>query len=109
MSIGLARAVPQLQDFLEDYSTRFFDPAYADFAVLIHGGNTDGWNRVVSTLINKGDGVLVEEWTYPNALSGSLPLGANIVGIPMDSRGMRPDALEEVLASWNEEERGFKR
>jgi len=108
-TIDLARAVPQLQEFLEDYSTRFFDPAYADFAVLIHGGNTDGWNRVSCTLLNKGDGVLVEEFTYPVCLSTSLPLGANTVGIPMDSHGMRPDALEEALANWNEEERGFKR
>ena len=107
--VGLARGIPQLQEFVQDYTTRFFDPAYADFAVLIHGGNTDGWNRVTSTLLNKGDGVLVEEFTYPNAMSTSLPLGANMVGVPMDSHGMRPDALDKVLANWNEEERGFKR
>lgn len=108
-TIDLARALPPLQEFLQDYSTRFFDPAYADFDVLVHGGNTDGWTRVASTLLNKGDGVLVEEFTYPNCLSTSLPFGANTVGISMDSRGMRPDALEEALANWNEEERGFKR
>lgn len=105
----LARALPQLQEFLNDYSTRFFDPAYADFAVLAHCGNTDGWSRVAYTLLSKGDGVLVEEFTYPAALAASLPLGVNTFGIPMDSHGMRPDVLEEVLANWNEEKRGSKR
>ena len=105
----MARALPQLQEFLQDYSTRFFDPAYADFAVLAHCGNTDGWSRVSYTLLNKGDGVLVEEFTYPGALASSLPLGANTVGIPIDSHGMRPGVLEEVLANWDEESRGFKR
>jgi len=108
-TIGLSRALPQLQEFLEDYSTRFFDPAYADFVVLAHCGNTDAWSRVSYTLLNSGDGVLVEEFTYPAAGATSLPLGANMVGVPMDSHGMRPDALEAVLANWNEEERGFKR
>ena len=106
---GLARALPQLQEFLQDYSTRFFDPAYADFAVLVHCGNTDGWTRISYTLLNKGDGVLVEEFTYPTALAASHPLGVSTVGISMDSHGMRPDALEEVLANWDEEKRGFKR
>ena len=106
---GWAKGIPQLQEFLQDYSARFFDPAYADFVVLATCGNTDAWSRVSYTLLNKGDGVLVEEFTYPAALSTSLPLGANTFGIPIDGHGMRPDALEDVLANWNEEERGYKR
>lgn len=68
-----------------------------------------GWSRVIYSLCNPGDGIVVEEWTYPSAVYSSLPLGARTVGIPMDGEGMLPDKLEEVLANWDETARGFRR
>lgn len=109
LQYDMAKGLPNLQAFIYDYTARFFRPAYADFSVLVHTGNTDGWSRILMTLLNPGDGLLMEEWTYTAAISAAHPFGIRIVTIPLDSQGFRPDALEKVLSEWNEEERGFKR
>ncbi|KIM25871.1 hypothetical protein M408DRAFT_17111 [Serendipita vermifera MAFF 305830] len=109
LQYGMATGIPSLQAFLKEYSARFYKPGFSDFTVLVHTGNTDGWSRVVYSLLNHGDSMLVEEWTYPSALASAFPLGVHTVSVPMDSKGMRPDALREILSNWNETERGFKR
>ncbi|KAG8786531.1 hypothetical protein FRC15_011250 [Serendipita sp. 397] len=105
----MARGIVPLQEFLQDYSARFYKPGFSDFATLVHTGNTDAWSRVIYNLLNPGDSLLVEEWTYPGALSTALPVGVHAVAVPLDSMGMRPDALREILENWDETARGFKR
>ena len=56
----MATGIPALQVFLKEYSTRFYKPAFSDFATLVHTGNTDGWSRIVYSLLNPGDSMLVE-------------------------------------------------
>ncbi|KAG8813589.1 hypothetical protein FRC18_002391 [Serendipita sp. 400] len=109
LQYDLARGLQVLQEYLHDYSKRFFKPAYRDFATLVHTGNTDGWSRVIMTLLNPGDGLLMEEWTYTAAISAAQPLGVRIVPVPMDCQGFKPEALGDLLANWDEKERGFKR
>ena len=60
--VGMATGIPTLQVFLKEYSTRFYKPAYSDFTILVHTGNTDGWSRVVYSLLNHRDSMLVEVW-----------------------------------------------
>jgi aromatic amino acid aminotransferase I len=59
-------------------------------------------------LMEKGDAILVEEWTYPNAANALLP-GYKFVPIKMDGEGTLPEHLEKVLGGWDESERGAKR
>lgn len=54
----------------------------------------------------RGDHVLVEEYTYPTFVETALPLGLRITGVPMDEYGLRPDSLDNTLQSWNEAEEG---
>jgi hypothetical protein len=63
--IGQAIGIPPLQAFLKEYSARFYKPAYSDFVTLVHTGNTDGWTRVVYSLLNHGDSMLVEVRRVP--------------------------------------------
>ncbi|KAG8818184.1 hypothetical protein FRC17_010913, partial [Serendipita sp. 399] len=109
LQYSMARGILPLQEFLKDYSTRFYKPGFSDFTTLVHTGNTDAWSRVVYSLLNPGDSLLVEEWTYPSALSSALPIGVHMVAVPLDSMGMRPDALRDILENWDESVRGFKR
>lgn len=64
------------------------------------------WNRISRLLLNPGDTVLVEEWTFPSALASAHPIDVRWKGVPMDSQGMRPDSLREILAGWNVERDG---
>lgn len=61
------------------------------------------------TLLNKGEGVLVGEWTYPAALATATPFGVSPVPIAMDGRGIRSDHLCRILSEWDETARGMPR
>ncbi|KZV91193.1 PLP-dependent transferase [Exidia glandulosa HHB12029] len=109
LQYGPATGVALLQTFIHDFAERVYRPAYKNWTVLIHVGNTDGWSRAVQTLCNPGEFILTEEWTYPSAVANSAPYDVLPVPVGMDSEGMSAVKLEEVLANWNEEERGAKR
>ncbi len=47
---------------------------------------------------NKGDTVLVEEYSYPGTLGAYRSLGLDMVGIHLDEGGMRIDHMEAELA-----------
>ncbi|CCL98270.1 uncharacterized protein FIBRA_00264 [Fibroporia radiculosa] len=99
----------QLQAFLNEFVEKVYQPAYSDFSILVHTGNTDGWSRVMQTLINPGESFLTEEWTYTSALATTNPHGMHAVPIPMDKDGMSSTDLRSILAGWDEKARGCKR
>ncbi|ORX39894.1 pyridoxal phosphate-dependent transferase [Kockovaella imperatae] len=101
-----ATGPPALPLFLREYVAKVYQPAYADWDVLINCGATDAWSKICFMLLEMGDAVLVEEWTYPGAENTMLPLETELVPIKMDGQGLLPDHLEQVLGGWNEEERG---
>ncbi|KII94834.1 hypothetical protein PLICRDRAFT_193623 [Plicaturopsis crispa FD-325 SS-3] len=104
-----AIGLPQLLDFVKAFSAKVFQPAYSDFAVLSHTGNTDAWNRCVATLCNPGEGVLTAAWTYPSAVATMAPYKVLPVPVDMDGEGMRSDSLREILSGWDAEARGMPR
>jgi len=54
---------------------------------------------------NKGDTVLVEEYSYPGTLSAYRSLGYDMVGIKLDEGGMRIDHMREELKRLDDEGR----
>ncbi|MFZ5778780.1 MAG: PLP-dependent aminotransferase family protein [Pseudomonadota bacterium] len=66
--------------------------------ILITSGSLQGLDLVNSLLLAKGDTVLIEQETYGGALTRLARLGVNIVGIPLDGKGLRIDALKDKLA-----------
>lgn len=104
-----ATGPPALPLFLREYVEKVYKPAYADWDVLLTCGATDAWGKIVNLLMEKGDAVLVEEWTYPAALNAFLPLETELVPIKMDGEGVLPEHLDEVLGNWDEEKRGRRR
>jgi len=104
-----ATGPPALPLFLRKYVETVYKPAYGDWDVLLNVGNTDGWAKIVGLLMEKGDAVLVEEWTYPGAENAFLPLGCEMVAIKMDGEGVLPSHMDKVLGEWDEEKRGKRR
>ncbi|THH28413.1 hypothetical protein EUX98_g5776 [Antrodiella citrinella] len=109
LQYGQAIGLPQLQAFIKEFSTKVYSPAYSNWTNLIHTGNTDGLTRAFLTLLNPGDVLLTEEWTYPSALASAQPIGCKAVPVAMDGQGMKSDALEKILSEWDEQGRGAKR
>ncbi|KII84829.1 hypothetical protein PLICRDRAFT_167201 [Plicaturopsis crispa FD-325 SS-3] len=100
---------PNLVSFLREFTARVMQPAYADYEILIHSGNTDGWNKIVNLLCEFGDYILVEAHTYPSAQALWAPMGCKGAPIAMDGDGLLVEDLRRVLANWETDHPGVRR
>src|SRR5580692_11421736 len=66
--------------------------------ILIVSGSLQALDLVNATLLARGDTIIIERDTYQGALNRLTRLGVNVVGIPLDQKGMRMDTLAEALA-----------
>jgi DNA-binding transcriptional MocR family regulator len=66
--------------------------------VLVTSGGTQGVALAAHALIEPGDEVVVEAPTYVGALQAFSAAGAQLIGVPVDARGMRIDLLAPILA-----------
>lgn len=57
----------------------------------------------------KGDYIIVENYTFSSALETAIPLGINFLSIGMDDEGLIPEELDESLSTWDESERGVRK
>lgn len=65
--------------------------------VLITSGSGQGIDLVNQVLVERGDTVILEEYSYGGAISKLNRLGVNIVGAPLDEGGIRIDTLRAAL------------
>jgi DNA-binding transcriptional MocR family regulator len=61
-------------------------------------GALDALDRIIGTVVRFGDRVVVENPAFPPLLDLLQTVGATVLGVPMDSGGVRPDRLRAVLA-----------
>ncbi|MCZ6534685.1 MAG: PLP-dependent aminotransferase family protein [Chloroflexi bacterium] len=66
--------------------------------VMICSGSTQCILLINETLLEPGDTVITEMFTYAGALRNAQRRKANTIGIPLDDDGMRVDILESTLA-----------
>lgn len=64
--------------------------------VVLTSGAQHAMAVALSTLVESGDVVLVEEFTYAGMKSLAGHLGLRLVALPMDGEGILPDALERA-------------
>jgi GntR family transcriptional regulator/MocR family aminotransferase len=91
-----AGSYPPLRRFLADYLLRFGIEARPD-EILIVNGSQQGFDLVARTLIDPGDGVAMEQPTYPRAMQAFRAFGARLLPVPWDGRGPRVDVLDRTL------------
>lgn len=83
-----------LAEFL---SRHYAAPATAE-SLIVTAGNSQALDFVCSQFARRGDTVFIEEPSYFLAHQIFADHGLEVVGIPMDSNGMRLDVLREQLA-----------
>ena len=66
--------------------------------VLITSGSGQAIDLINQVLLEPGDTVILEEFTYGGYLTKLRRLGVNIIGAPLDNDGIRIDALAAILA-----------
>jgi 2-aminoadipate transaminase len=66
--------------------------------ILITSGSLQGLDLVNGLLLSAGDTVLVEQDCYSGSLTRLSRRGVNVIGVPLDSEGLRLDLLGNTLA-----------
>jgi 2-aminoadipate transaminase len=87
-----------LREFLAKKLKRDAGMACSPDDIMIVSGSLQALDLVNSTLLARGDTVLVEQETYQGAITRLTRLGVNTVGVPLDDHGIRIDALANTLA-----------
>lgn len=85
--------LPELVDVLRA------DWPYPAEAFTMTDGAMDALDLVMRTSINFADRVIVEHPGFPPLLDLLDSIGADIVGVPLDGAGPRPDSLAQALAT----------
>jgi len=70
-------------------------------AVLVTSGVTQALALLARAMAAPGDVVLVEQPTYVGAINLLSRQGLRLVGVPTDSQGVLPDALEAMVRTYN--------
>ena len=65
--------------------------------VFLSSGAGGAIQSIIDVLVEPGDPVLVEEFTYQGTLRMLLEHGADVVHVPTDDQGMDTDALEAAV------------
>jgi 2-aminoadipate transaminase len=65
--------------------------------VLITSGSGQAIDLVNGLLLERGDTVILEEFTYGGALTKLKRLGVDIIGAPLDDDGLKIDALARII------------
>ncbi|HUV51794.1 MAG TPA: PLP-dependent aminotransferase family protein [Dehalococcoidia bacterium] len=65
--------------------------------VIITSGGQQAIDLLCQAFVHPGDTVVMENPTYPNALTAFKVRHARVVGVPVDADGMRIDILRQLL------------
>ncbi len=66
--------------------------------ILVSPGAQTALAALFTTLMRRGDALLVEPLTYPGALALAAHLGLRLIPCPVDGEGVLPQALERLCA-----------
>eukprot|EP00878_Enallax_costatus_P044444 GHUV01053073.1.p1 GENE.GHUV01053073.1~~GHUV01053073.1.p1 ORF type:complete len:197 (-),score=38.95 GHUV01053073.1:140-730(-) len=68
--------------------------------VIITSGNSAALDALTRVLLNPGDPVLLEEYTYSHFVEAHLlPIGCELLPIPLDHEGQIPSHLDAIMSS----------
>ncbi|EAZ63574.2 aromatic amino acid aminotransferase II [Scheffersomyces stipitis CBS 6054] len=108
---GDVKGLPAFQKFLRSFVERIHTPAYEDWAVHASNGAGEGLNKVVDALIDPGDIVLIEEFTFSPFGNNVRNVGGVIVPTKIKfeknikgdiSADVDVDYLANLLENWDE-------
>ncbi|KAJ2082841.1 hypothetical protein H4R24_001299 [Coemansia sp. RSA 988] len=100
LQYGNGRGVASYARFVQEHAERVHKPRYEDWDVVVSQGNTDAFVKALMLFCDRGDTLIVDEWTYPAIMSTVGPMGIKLAPVSMDGGGMVPEALDQVCAEW---------
>lgn len=96
--------LPLLKQFCKEFITKLHKPAYDNWNIILSSGAGDGILKCIDAVINPGDVVLMEEFTFTPSMMSikeaggvSVPIKLNVAS---DSEGIDLDYLTNLLENW---------
>lgn len=102
LQYGQGSGNADLVKFFKEHTEMIHHPPYADWGVMMTAGNTNAIDTCIRMLFNRGDSLLIEEYTFPSVLECARPQGVKPVAVKLDADGIVPDLLDEQLNSWDD-------
>jgi 2-aminoadipate transaminase len=97
--LGLGpQGYPGLRRFVADKVKRWRGIDAGPDDVLITQGSGQAIDLVNAVLLERGDTVILEEFTYQGYLNNLRRLGVKMIAAPLDKDGIKIDALAAILA-----------
>ncbi|WAR14611.1 AADAT-like protein [Mya arenaria] len=117
LHIGLqyqsTRGLAELITFITSLVKRLHDPPTWNIpgcsgahCITTSCGAQDGLYKTLELLLEDGDIILSEEFTYPSMIGTSRPFGADVQTVRTDKHGIVPESLEALLSQWPKPEPG---
>lgn len=110
---SMSTGMPQLVKFTEDFIKRTHKPSYSEWGTILTTGAGDGILKCTDALLNEGDVLLMEEFTFTPTLMMVKEAGATAVPIKLkvssDSEGLDLEYLTNLLENWETEKPGLRR
>ena len=98
LQYGPTEGFGPLRQWASDYARGAQGVPCGPSEVVITHGSQQGLDLIAKVLINPGDCIVVENPSYLGALQAFQAYEPAIAGIPSDSEGMDPEALEAFLS-----------
>ncbi|KAL2861103.1 aminotransferase-like domain-containing protein [Aspergillus lucknowensis] len=109
LNYGQSSGAPQLLRFVTEHTELIHNPPYSDWQCCLTPGSTYAWDTALRLLCEKGDYLLMEEYTFSSAQETVLPLGVKVAHVKMDEQGLLPESLDDVMSNWDEASRGARK
>ena len=87
----------ELREFLVKKLKKFRGIDVTVDEVMICSGSTQCILLINETLLEPGDTIITELFSYSGAIRNAKKCKANVIGVPLDDEGMRVDLLESTL------------
>ncbi|CAG7973395.1 unnamed protein product [Penicillium salamii] len=109
LNYGQATGAAPLLRFVTEHTEIIHAPPYSDWQCTLTAGSTYAWDTALRLLCERGDYILMEEYTFASAAETAFPLGLKAAGIPMDEQGLLPEAMDDILSNWDVNARGARK
>lgn len=102
LNYGQATGSAPLLRFVTEHTEIIHNPPYADWQCCLTPGSTLSWDNALRLFCERGDYILMEEYTFASAVETALPLGIKAQPVRIDEQGLLPESLDEILTNWDE-------
>ena len=97
LQYSTTEGLPQLTRWIRDLQLR--EHGADDIGVCVGTGSQSVLHMAFNALLDRDAILLCDAYAYPGALESVRPMGAQVIGVPMDDDGLLPDALDQIVRS----------